>query len=175
MTDLGDINYILGVSIVKDQKGMFLSWCKYAIDILSHMNMNNCKLVKTPYDTLGKLVDFGQPVSDPSLYRSLAIRLLGMVLHTLFNKYTCVYLILKNHNLHLLNVYCGMFEALLIMVRSSTMCPFMVSLHILILIGLTTLRRDDPPLDIVFFSDKTFYHVSLNVKILSLVKWWGWI
>jgi hypothetical protein len=49
MTNLGALNYFLGVLVTRDSSGMFLSQRKYA-----------------------KLGDDGDPVSDPKLYRSHA-------------------------------------------------------------------------------------------------------
>lgn len=84
MTDLGNLNFFLGVSITWDANGMFLSQCKYALDILKRANMLNCKPVHTPTDTLAKLDDSGQHVEDPTLYHHLALMR--------FNKfvYTCM-------------------------------------------------------------------------------------
>ncbi|GJW33715.1 ribonuclease H-like domain-containing protein [Tanacetum coccineum] len=60
MTDLGALNYFLGISVTRDSSGMFLSQRKYAISS------------RTPVDTESKLGDGGTPVVDPTLYRSLA-------------------------------------------------------------------------------------------------------
>ncbi|GJR65082.1 ribonuclease H-like domain-containing protein, partial [Tanacetum coccineum] len=51
---------------------MFLSQRKYAIEILDRAHMVNCNLSQTPVDTKSKLGDDCDPVSDPTLYRSLA-------------------------------------------------------------------------------------------------------
>lgn len=39
MTDLGDLNYFLGISVRRDSKGMFLSQKKYALDLLDRAHM----------------------------------------------------------------------------------------------------------------------------------------
>lgn len=72
MTDLGDLNYFLGIVVSRDSNGMFLSQQKYALEILEKAHMLNCKPARTPADTSVKLGDTGPPVSDPTLYRSLA-------------------------------------------------------------------------------------------------------
>lgn len=72
MTDLGSLNFFLGIAVTRDHNGMFLSQRKYAIDILERAKMFNCKPARTPADTTGKLDASGPPVSDPTLYRSLA-------------------------------------------------------------------------------------------------------
>ncbi|GJY66437.1 ribonuclease H-like domain-containing protein [Tanacetum coccineum] len=63
MTDLGSLNYFLGISITRDSSGMFLSQKKYDVD---------CNSSRTLVDTESKLGIDGDPVYDSSLYRSLA-------------------------------------------------------------------------------------------------------
>ncbi|GJV54143.1 ribonuclease H-like domain-containing protein [Tanacetum coccineum] len=71
MTDLGSLNYFLGISVTRDSLGMFLSQKKYAVEILERAHMLNCNHSRTPVDTESKLEDDGDPVSEPTLYRSL--------------------------------------------------------------------------------------------------------
>ncbi|GJR27216.1 ribonuclease H-like domain-containing protein [Tanacetum coccineum] len=72
MTDLGSLNYFLGISIARDSSGMFLSQKKYADEILERAGMVNCNLSRTPVDTESKLGTTGDVVFDPTMYRSLA-------------------------------------------------------------------------------------------------------
>lgn len=72
MTDLGDLNFFLGISVIRDRHGMFLSQQQYALDILDRAKMLNCKSARTPADVSSKLPTTGPPVADPTLYRSLA-------------------------------------------------------------------------------------------------------
>ncbi|GJZ65530.1 ribonuclease H-like domain-containing protein, partial [Tanacetum coccineum] len=72
MTDLGPLNYFLGISITRFFSGLFLSQKKYAIEILEKAHMVSCNTSRTPVDTKSKLGVDGDPVSDPTLYRSLA-------------------------------------------------------------------------------------------------------
>ncbi|GJU23803.1 retrovirus-related pol polyprotein from transposon TNT 1-94 [Tanacetum coccineum] len=51
---------------------MSLSQRKYATEILDPTHMVNCNPSRTPIDTESKLGDDGDPVSDPTLYCSLA-------------------------------------------------------------------------------------------------------
>ncbi|GKB26028.1 ribonuclease H-like domain-containing protein [Tanacetum coccineum] len=46
--------------------------CKYAINILERAHMAGCNLSRTPVDTESKLGDDGDPISDLTLYQSLA-------------------------------------------------------------------------------------------------------
>ncbi|GKC90852.1 ribonuclease H-like domain-containing protein, partial [Tanacetum coccineum] len=72
MTYLGQLNYFLGISVTHDSSGLFLSQKKYAVEILDKAHMVNCNPGRTPIDTESKLGSDGDPVSDPTLYRSLA-------------------------------------------------------------------------------------------------------
>ncbi|GJU08264.1 ribonuclease H-like domain-containing protein [Tanacetum coccineum] len=72
MTDLGALNYFLGISAVRHSTGLFLSQRKYAIQLLERAHMVNCNPSRTPVDTEFKLGLDRVPVQDPTLYRSLA-------------------------------------------------------------------------------------------------------
>nr|GFB98736.1 ribonuclease H-like domain-containing protein [Tanacetum cinerariifolium] len=67
MTDLGALNYFLGISVTRDSSGLFLSQCKYAMVILERAHMVGCNPSRTPVDTESKLGDVGTPVVDPTL------------------------------------------------------------------------------------------------------------
>ncbi|GJU07204.1 ribonuclease H-like domain-containing protein [Tanacetum coccineum] len=72
MTDLGPLNYFLGISATRTTSAIFLSQTKYATEILEQAQMLNCNPCRTPIDTEKKLGPEGSPVTDPTLYRSLA-------------------------------------------------------------------------------------------------------
>ncbi|GJW66457.1 ribonuclease H-like domain-containing protein [Tanacetum coccineum] len=71
MTDLGPLNYFLGISATRTISSIFLSQTKYATEILERAQMLNCNPCRTPVDTEKKLGPEGSPVTDPTLYRSL--------------------------------------------------------------------------------------------------------
>lgn len=72
MTDFGDLHYFLGISVMLENDGLFVSQKKYAMDILDRASMTNCKLVSTPVDTKEKLSTTSRPpIKDPGLYRAL--------------------------------------------------------------------------------------------------------
>ncbi|GKF07806.1 ribonuclease H-like domain-containing protein, partial [Tanacetum coccineum] len=81
MTNLGALNYFLGISATRHSTGLFLSQRNYAIQILEHAYTANCNLSRTPFDTESKLGPEGVLVPDPTLYRSLA----GVLLQTSAN------------------------------------------------------------------------------------------
>nr|GEW55795.1 copia protein [Tanacetum cinerariifolium] len=72
MTDLGPLNYFLRISAQRISFGLFLSQTKYACEVFERADMMNCNPGKTPADTESRLGPDGDPVSDPSLHRSLA-------------------------------------------------------------------------------------------------------
>nr|GEU70832.1 hypothetical protein [Tanacetum cinerariifolium] len=74
MTDLGALNYFLGILVTRDSSGIFLSQRKYAMEILEHARRVGYNPSRTPIDTESKLGDGGTPVVDPTLYRSLAVQ-----------------------------------------------------------------------------------------------------
>ncbi|GKC06904.1 ribonuclease H-like domain-containing protein [Tanacetum coccineum] len=71
-TDIGSLNYYLGISVMRDSIGMFLSQRKYAVEILERAHMINCNSSRTLVDTESKLRNDGDPASDLTLYQSLA-------------------------------------------------------------------------------------------------------
>ncbi|GKE45349.1 ribonuclease H-like domain-containing protein [Tanacetum coccineum] len=66
MTDLGSLNYFLGISVTRNASRMFLSQQKYATEVLDRDGMLNCKLCRTPVDTDSKLSADGAPIYDSS-------------------------------------------------------------------------------------------------------------
>nr|GEV68588.1 putative reverse transcriptase, RNA-dependent DNA polymerase [Tanacetum cinerariifolium] len=71
MTDLGPLNYFLGISVTRDSSGLFLSQKKYVVEILDKAHMVNCNPSQTPINTESKLGNDDDPIFDPTLYRSL--------------------------------------------------------------------------------------------------------
>ncbi|GJR77948.1 ribonuclease H-like domain-containing protein [Tanacetum coccineum] len=94
--DLGSLNYNLGISVMRDSTGKFLSQRKYAVKILKRAHMVNCNPSRTPVDTESKLEADGDSVSDPTLYRSLA----GSLQYLTFTRPDISYC--KNNNIWLL-------------------------------------------------------------------------
>ncbi|GKC91596.1 ribonuclease H-like domain-containing protein [Tanacetum coccineum] len=72
MTDLGSLNYFLGISVKRDSSGLFLSQKKYALENLDKAHMANCNLNRTSIYTESKLGSDADSVSNPTLYQSLA-------------------------------------------------------------------------------------------------------
>ncbi|GJV47041.1 ribonuclease H-like domain-containing protein [Tanacetum coccineum] len=68
MTDLGALNYFLGISAERTPTGLFLSQKKYALQLLKRAHMVTRNPSRTPVDTDSKL----GPKGAPTLYCSLA-------------------------------------------------------------------------------------------------------
>ncbi|GJT02374.1 ribonuclease H-like domain-containing protein [Tanacetum coccineum] len=66
------LNYFLGIFVTRDSTCMFLSQKKYVLELLDKAYMANCNPTRTPVETESKLGPDGDPISDPTLYRSLA-------------------------------------------------------------------------------------------------------
>ncbi|GJS81869.1 ribonuclease H-like domain-containing protein [Tanacetum coccineum] len=65
MTDLGSLNYFLGISVTRDSSCIFLSQKKYVVEIFETTHMVNCNPSQTPVDTESKL---GNAVQQICLY-----------------------------------------------------------------------------------------------------------
>ena len=77
MSDLGMMNYFLGMEIQQDNLGIFLSQKKYAIDVLKRFKLESCKEVATPLAQNERISkNDGEKLEDPSVFRSLVGSLL---------------------------------------------------------------------------------------------------
>ena len=73
MKDLGQLQHFLGATVEPRPSCLLLHQRKYALDILERAGMTDCKPCSIPVDTQAKLsADLGDPVADPTAYRSLA-------------------------------------------------------------------------------------------------------
>ena len=48
LKDLGTLNYFLGIEVMHNSSGMYLSQQKYVLDLLDDLNMADCKGLPTP-------------------------------------------------------------------------------------------------------------------------------
>ncbi|XP_039822529.1 uncharacterized mitochondrial protein AtMg00810-like [Panicum virgatum] len=73
MKDLGKLHHFLGMKVQHRDGCMFLSQQQYMMETLDRAGMAECKPYSTPVDTNPKVsTDVGQPVQDPTYFRSLA-------------------------------------------------------------------------------------------------------
>lgn len=71
MTDLGMLNYFLGMEIIQDDRGIFLSQEKYSCKLVEKFGMKDCKSVNTPLSPHGKNVEDDEEYGEPTKYRSI--------------------------------------------------------------------------------------------------------
>jgi hypothetical protein len=77
MTDMGLLQFFLGLEISHDASGIKLSQTKYAQDLLEIFHMTDCKSAPTPFLSGVKLEDGGEsPLVDNKLYIQLVERFL---------------------------------------------------------------------------------------------------
>ena len=55
MTDLGLLQYFLGLEVIQGEDGIFVCQKKYAADLLKRFNMANCEVAHTPMNINEKL------------------------------------------------------------------------------------------------------------------------
>ncbi|GJY32781.1 ribonuclease H-like domain-containing protein [Tanacetum coccineum] len=91
MTDLGTLNYFLGISVSRDSSGLFLSQKKYIVEILDRAHMVNCNSSRTPVDTESKLEVMVIRYSPPLLQIWLLIyMLIGLVVQLLGGRFQVI-------------------------------------------------------------------------------------
>ncbi|KAH9677665.1 retrovirus-related pol polyprotein from transposon RE1 [Citrus sinensis] len=76
LKDLGVLSYFLGIEVLYDADCMYLSQRKYIRDLLSKVEMTECKGIDTPMSTGSKLQkivqgELGYYLEDPTHYRSI--------------------------------------------------------------------------------------------------------
>ncbi|GJU64618.1 ribonuclease H-like domain-containing protein [Tanacetum coccineum] len=112
MTDIGVLNYFLGIFAIRHSTWLFLSHKKYALQLIKRAHMVNCNPSWTPVDTKAKLGLNGVPIQDLTLYRSLAggssiLPLLAQICLMQFNRFVSICMIRGSHILLLSNVSCA--------------------------------------------------------------------
>lgn len=82
MTDLGVMGFFLGIEVKQNSDGIFICQRSYIEDVLSKLNMQQCKPVPTPMAVNEKLEEEGsEEFTDPFLFRSTVGKLL-YICHT---------------------------------------------------------------------------------------------
>uniref|UniRef100_A0A2N9FPE1 Integrase catalytic domain-containing protein n=1 Tax=Fagus sylvatica TaxID=28930 RepID=A0A2N9FPE1_FAGSY len=72
MKDLGHLSYFLGLEVSSNSTGYYLSYAKYASDLLSHVGLIDTKVVSIPLEMNARLTPLdGTPLSDATLYHQL--------------------------------------------------------------------------------------------------------
>ena len=77
MLDIGHLHYFLGLQVLQTKEGIFLSWSKYACDVLCLFHMEYCKPAPSPFQSGVELsTSYTSPKLDATLYRQLVGSLL---------------------------------------------------------------------------------------------------
>ncbi|KAL8149357.1 hypothetical protein AgCh_006393 [Apium graveolens] len=77
--DLGAVKFYLGLEVLRNNQGFFLSQHKFIIDLLKSANMEDCKPLSVPLDPYIKLYDndlSGPLLSTPTFYKAIVGKLL---------------------------------------------------------------------------------------------------
>ncbi|KAL8149358.1 hypothetical protein AgCh_006394 [Apium graveolens] len=77
--DLGAVKFYLGLEVLRNNQGLFLSQHKFIINLLKSANMEDCKPLSVPLDPHIKLYDndlSGPLLSTPTFYRAIVGKLL---------------------------------------------------------------------------------------------------
>ncbi|KAK9913516.1 hypothetical protein M0R45_037329 [Rubus argutus] len=77
--DLGDLKFFLGIEIARSKKGIYMSQCKYALEIIKDNGYLGAKPVEFPMEE-SKLSNKGEPLKDPAAYRRLVGRLIYLTI-----------------------------------------------------------------------------------------------
>ncbi|XP_078171460.1 uncharacterized protein LOC144565545 [Carex rostrata] len=81
MKDLGVLKYFLGIEIARGPNGLFLSQCKYTLDILAECGLLGAKPAATPLEQNHHLsTATGDLMTDPEKYRRLVGRLIYLTI-----------------------------------------------------------------------------------------------
>lgn len=82
MSDLGELNYFLGLQFKQEPDGIFIKQKNYIENLLQQLNMKNCKLVSTPMGVSVRSQGNSEiEFDDPRKYRGLIGKLLYLT-HT---------------------------------------------------------------------------------------------
>jgi hypothetical protein len=104
MTDMGLLNFFLGLKISQDASGINMSQAKYAQDPLGRFHMIDCKSSPTHFLSGVKLEDGGEtPLVDNTLYK----KLVGILLYITHSRKDLSYVVeivsrfmQESHELH---------------------------------------------------------------------------
>jgi hypothetical protein len=72
MTNLGLLNFFLGIQVLQMDDGSFISQAKYVLDLLQRLKTKYCKSCSTPYQSGVKLTkECNFQKVDATLYKQL--------------------------------------------------------------------------------------------------------
>lgn len=71
LRDLGDLNFFLGIEVTRSNDCLYLCQHKYIRDLLTRAKMHDAKPIGSPTEPYSRLCATGDPMAEPSLYRSV--------------------------------------------------------------------------------------------------------
>ncbi|MCO5592908.1 hypothetical protein L7F22_046912 [Adiantum nelumboides] len=72
MKDLGELRHFLGIDMIRNEGGIWLSQKKYGLDMLMKYGMANCKPISIPLDQNLKLrINDGEVLDDATMYHKI--------------------------------------------------------------------------------------------------------
>ncbi|KAL8139110.1 hypothetical protein V2J09_005111, partial [Rumex salicifolius] len=71
LKDLGSLHYFLGIEVTRSDSSVQLSQQKYICDILERSKMSGARPISSPVEPGSRLIASGDPLPDPTLYRSV--------------------------------------------------------------------------------------------------------
>ncbi|MCO5551837.1 hypothetical protein L7F22_005340 [Adiantum nelumboides] len=81
LKDLGELRYFLGIEMIRNEGGVWLSQKKYGLDMLMKYGMADCKPILMPLDQNLKLrIDEGEVLDDATMYRRIVGSLIYMTI-----------------------------------------------------------------------------------------------
>ncbi|RVW15617.1 Retrovirus-related Pol polyprotein from transposon RE2 [Vitis vinifera] len=153
--DLSDLHYFLGIEVQANEKGLFLSQTKYALELLQCASMIDAKPISTPCVIGQHLSTEGKLFSDPTMFRSLAGALQYLTITRPDLSFSvnsiCQFMHAPTEDHVLSSTFCAMSKALLIMDFNSINNPLMIFLLTLMQIGQAVLIHVVPLLATLFF------------------------
>jgi hypothetical protein len=81
MKDLGELQFFLGIEVIRMPEGIWLLQQQYVLDMLSKYGMVGCKPISIPLDHNGKLsVDASEVLEDATMYKKIVGSLIDMTI-----------------------------------------------------------------------------------------------
>jgi hypothetical protein len=76
MKDLGNLNYFIGIEVVRTERGICLCQQKYTLDLLTDMGMMGCRAATTPIEQNHQVTIQSDELVNKKDYQKLVGRLL---------------------------------------------------------------------------------------------------
>lgn len=92
MSDLGEMNYFLGLQVKQSSNGIFITQSKYVEDLLVHFKMQNRSLIDTPIVVKAKLL---KEESSPHVYATMYRSFIGSLMYLIDTRLDIMFVVIK--------------------------------------------------------------------------------